>query len=294
MSEGAGALQALQDLLFSPFAEFGFMRRALVAVVALSMGAAPLGCLLVLRRMSLLGDAMAHALLPGAAVGYMIAGLSVTAMGLGGFVAALAVALLAGAVTRHTHQREDASFAAFYLIALALGVLLISMRGSSVDLIHVLFGSVLAVDDAALLLVASIASVTLMLLALLYRPLVVESFDAGFLASVGGPGALSHGVLLVLTVANLVGGFQAMGTLMAVGLMMVPAIAARFWVRDLAPLALLAALIAMFSGWIGLLLSFHADLPSGPAIVLVAGVIYVLSLLFGHHDGLLRRGASCC
>ncbi len=294
MSEGAGALQALQDLLFSPFAEFGFMRRALVAVCALSMGAAPLGCLLVLRRMSLLGDAMAHALLPGAAVGYMIAGQSVTAMGLGGFVAALAVALLAGAVTRHTHQREDASFAAFYLIALALGVLLISMRGSSVDLIHVLFGSVLAVDDAALLLVASIASLTLMLLALLYRPLVVESFDAGFLASVGGPGALSHGVLLVLTVANLVGGFQAMGTLMAVGLMMVPAIAARFWVRDLAPLALLAALIAMFSGWIGLLLSFHADLPSGPAIVLVAGVIYVLSLLFGRHDGLLRRGTSCC
>ncbi|MGR6808067.1 metal ABC transporter permease [Sphaerotilus natans] len=294
MSEGAGALQALQDLLFSPFAEFGFMRRALVAVCALSMGAAPLGCLLVLRRMSLLGDAMAHALLPGAAVGYMIAGLSVTAMGLGGFVAALAVALLAGAVTRHTHQREDASFAAFYLIALALGVLLISMRGSSVDLIHVLFGSVLAVDDTALLLVASIASLTLMLLALLYRPLVVESFDAGFLASVGGPGALSHGVLLVLTVANLVGGFQAMGTLMAVGLMMVPAIAARFWVRDLAPLALLAALIAMFSGWIGLLLSFHADLPSGPAIVLVAGVIYVLSLLFGRHDGLLRRGTSCC
>ena len=287
-------LDTLQSLLFSPFVEFGFMRRALVAVVALSMGAAPLGCLLVLRRMSLLGDAMAHALLPGAAVGYMIAGLSVTAMSAGGFVAALAVALLAGAVTRRTHQREDASFAAFYLIALALGVLLISMRGSSVDLIHVLFGSVLAVDDAALLLVATIASVTLMLLALLYRPLVVESFDAGFLASVGGPGALSHGVLLVLTVANLVGGFQAMGTLMAVGLMMVPAIAARFWVRDLAPLALLAALIAMFSGWIGLLLSFHADLPSGPAIVLVAGVIYVLSLLFGRPDGLLRRGASCC
>ncbi|NRT58196.1 metal ABC transporter permease [Sphaerotilus uruguayifluvii] len=284
-------LDTLQSLLFSPFVEFGFMRRALVAVVALSMGAAPLGCLLVLRRMSLLGDAMAHALLPGAAVGYMIAGLSVTAMSAGGFVAALAVALLAGAVTRRTHQREDASFAAFYLIALALGVLLISMRGSSVDLIHVLFGSVLAVDDAALLLVATIASVTLMLLALLYRPLVVESFDAGFLASVGGPGALSHGVLLVLTVANLVGGFQAMGTLMAVGLMMVPAIAARFWARELDRLALLATLMAVLSGWAGLLLSFHADLPSGPAIVLVAGGFYLLSLLFGRHDGLLRRSS---
>jgi zinc/manganese transport system permease protein len=282
----------LDAALFQPFIEFGFMRRALVAVVALAMGAAPLGCLLVLRRMSLVGDAMAHALLPGAAVGYLIAGLSLTAMSLGGFVAALLVALGAGAVTRRTGQREDASFAAFYLIALALGVLLISTHGSSVDLIHVLFGSVLAVDDAALVLVAAIASVTLLTLALLYRPLVVESFDAAFLRSVGGPGTLSHNVLLVLTVANLVGGFQAMGTLMAVGLMMVPAIAARFWVRDLGPLALLAALMAMVSGWAGLLLSFHADLPSGPAIVLVAGGFYAVSLLFGRQDGLLRRRAA--
>jgi zinc/manganese transport system permease protein len=278
--------------LFQPFVEFGFMRRALVAVVALAMGAAPLGCLLVLRRMSLVGDAMAHALLPGAAVGYLMAGLSLTAMSLGGFVAALLVALGAGAVTRRTGQREDASFAAFYLIALALGVLLISTHGSSIDLIHVLFGSVLAVDDAALVLVAAIASVTLLALALLYRPLVVESFDAVFLRSVGGPGTLSHNVLLVLTVANLVGGFQAMGTLMAVGLMMVPAIAARFWVRDLGHLALLAAVIAVVSGWVGLLLSFHAELPSGPAIVLVAGGFYAVSLLFGRHDGLLRRRAT--
>ena len=278
-------------LLFQPFLEFGFMRRALVAVVALSMGAAPLGCLLVLRRMSLMGDAMAHALLPGAAIGYLVAGLSLTAMSIGGFVAALLVALGAGAVTRRTGQREDASFAAFYLIALALGVLLISTHGSSIDLIHVLFGSVLAVDDAALVLVAAIASVTLLVLALLYRPLVVESFDATFLRSVGGPGALSHNVLLVLTVANLVGGFQAMGTLMAVGLMMVPAIAARFWVRDLGNLALLSTGFAMVSGWAGLLLSFYADLPSGPAIVLVAGAFYLVSLLFGRHDGLLRRRA---
>ncbi|WP_293996247.1 metal ABC transporter permease [Sphaerotilus sp.] len=278
--------------MFQPFVEFGFMRRALVAVVALAMGAAPLGCLLVLRRMSLVGDAMAHALLPGAAVGYLMAGLSLTAMSLGGFIAALLVALGAGAVTRRTGQREDASFAAFYLIALALGVLLISTHGSSIDLIHVLFGSVLAVDDAALILVAAIASVTLLALALLYRPLVVESFDAVFLRSVGGPGALSHNVLLVLTVANLVGGFQAMGTLMAVGLMMVPAIAARFWVRDLGHLALLAAVIAVVSGWVGLLLSFHAELPSGPAIVLVAGGFYAVSLLFGRQDGLLRRRAT--
>jgi zinc/manganese transport system permease protein len=182
--------------LLEPFIEFPFMRRALVATLALSMGCAPIGCVLVLRRMSLVGDAMAHAVLPGAAAGFLLAGMSLPAMSLGGFVAALAVALAAGFVTRSTPQREDASFAAFYLIALALGVLLVSLRGSQVDLMHMLFGSVLAVDDVALLQIAVVASVTLWALALMYRPLVLESFDPGFLRSVGGPGARAHMLLL--------------------------------------------------------------------------------------------------
>jgi zinc/manganese transport system permease protein len=280
---------SLYGLLLQPFADYGFMRRALVATLALSLGSAPLGTLLVLRRMSLMGDAMAHALLPGVALGFLAAGFSLTAMSLGGFVAALAVALAAGFVTRATQQREDASFAAFYLIALALGVLMISMRGSSVDLMHVLFGSILAVDDAALLLMAGVASVTLLVLALMARPLVLECLDPGFLRNVGGRGSLVHALFLVLVVANLVAGFQAMGTLMAVGLMMLPATAARFWAAEVAGLALASVLIAMFSGLVGLLLSYHAQWPSGPAIVLVAGVVYLLSLAAGPREGLLWR-----
>ena len=217
----------LTMLLVEPFAEYGFMRRALIATFAVALGSAPIGTLLVLRRMSLVGDAMAHALLPGAALGFMLAGFSLWAMSLGGFVAALSVALAAGWVTRTTAQREDASFAAFYLIALALGVLLVSTHGSSVDLMHVLFGSILAVDDAALLLMAAAASVTLLALAAVYRPLVVECLDPGFLRSVGGRGSWVHILFLMLVVANLVAGFQALGTLMAVGLMMLPATAAR-------------------------------------------------------------------
>lgn len=279
----------LSALLFQPFADYGFMRRALVASIALGLGSAPIGTLLVLRRMSLVGDAMAHALLPGAALGFLGAGFSLAAMSLGGFAAALAVALAAGWVTRATAQREDASFAAFYLIALALGVLLISTHGSSVDLMHVLFGTILAVDDAALFLMAGVASVTLLALAVGYRPLVVECLDPGFLRSVGGRGSLVHVGLLVLTVANLVAGFQALGTLMAVGLMMLPATAARFWAAEVWSLALAATLIAMLSGFVGLLLSFHAEWPSGPAIVLVAGVIYLLSVAAGPREGLLWR-----
>ncbi|MBL8334519.1 MAG: metal ABC transporter permease [Rubrivivax sp.] len=272
-----------------PFAEFAFMRRSLVATVALALGCAPLGCLLVLRRLSLVGDAMAHAVLPGAAVGFLVAGLSLPAMSLGGFVAALLVALAAGWVTRATPQREDASIAAFYLIALALGVLLLSLRGSPVDLMRLLFGSVLAVDDAALLTMAATTTATLVLLALAWRPLVVEGLDPGFLRSVGGPAAGVHTLLLVLVVANLVSGFQALGTLMAVGLMMLPAAAARFWVTGLPAMAALAAAIGAAAGFTGLLLSYRAELPSGPCIVLVCGLVYLVSVLLGRRDGILAR-----
>jgi zinc/manganese transport system permease protein len=282
----------LHALLIAPFAEFAFMRNALVACLALALGCAPVGTLLVLRRMSLVGDAMAHALLPGAAIGFALAGFSLVAMGGGGFVAALAVALLAGWVARATAQREDASFAAFYLIALAAGVLIISVRGSAGDLMRVLFGSILAVDDASLLLVAGVATFTLLVLAVVYRPLVAECVDPGFLRSAGGRGGAVHVVFLVLVVLNLVSGFQALGTLMAVGLMMLPAVAARFWAHDVAALAGVAALIAMLSGFGGLLLSYHLELPSGPAIVLLAGAFYLVSLTAGTRDSLLSRALA--
>lgn len=282
-------LAVLNDLLIAPFVEFGFMRRALVASLALALGSGPIGCWLVLRRMSLVGDAMAHAVLPGAAVGFALAGLSLPAMSLGGAVAALTVALAAGFITRSTPQREDASMAALYLIALALGVVLVSMHGSQVDLMRLLFGSVLAVDDAALLQIAAVSSVTLWALALMYRPLVLESFDPGFLRSVGGPGAWVHAGFLVLLVANLVSAFQAMGTLMAVGLMMLPAATARFWVASLPAMAAVASTLGALAGLAGLLLSYHTELPSGPCIVLVCGAVYLLSVLFGWRDGILPR-----
>ncbi len=280
---------SLSALLIDPFTEFGFMRRALVATLALGLSCGPVGTLLVLRRMSLVGDAVAHALLPGAALAFVLFGYSLWAMSIGGLLAAMLVAGLAGLVARMTPQREDASFAAFYLIALAGGVMIISTRGSSVDLMHVLFGSVLAVDDESLYLIAAITSLSLLLLALVYRPLVVECFDPGFLRSLGRAGGWVHGIFLLLLVLNLVGGFQALGTLMAVGLMMLPATAARFWAAELWGLASVASVIAMASGAGGLLLSFHLEWPSGPAIVLLAGGFYLLSLLVGTRDSLLAR-----
>ncbi len=280
---------SLSALLLDPFLDYAFMRRALVACLALSIGSAPIGVFLILRRMSLLGDALSHAILPGAAVGFVFGGLSLWPMSLGGFAAAVAVALLSGWVARATRLKEDASFAAFYLIALALGVLLISRQGGPVDLMHVLFGSVLAVDAESLLLIAAIASLTAVALALIWRPLVVECFDPGFLKAVGGPGGATHMLFMALVVVNLVAGFQALGTLMAVGLMMLPAASARFWAASVEGMAAAAIGLAILASVAGLLLSFHLELASGPAIVLMAGVGYVLSILAGPRESVLRR-----
>ena len=278
----------LHELAIQPFAEFLFMRRALVGVAALALGSGPVGVFLVLRRMSLMGDALAHAVLPGAAAGYLIAGLSLGAMGAGGFIAGLAAALLAGLVSRATDLREDASFAATFLISLAAGVTIVTLRGNAIDLIHVLFGSILAVDDHALLLIAVATTVTLFALAAFYRPLVAECFDPGFLAAIGVSGGAYHIGFLILVVLNLVAGFQALGTLMALGLLLLPAAAATFWAGEIWSLSALANLFGIVAGFTGLLASYHANLPSGPAIILVAGAIYAVSVLFGRRGGVLR------
>jgi len=277
----------LYSTLLAPFADYEFMRRALVGILALALGAPPVGVFLMLRRMSLIGDAMAHAILPGAAIGFLIAGLSLFAMAGGGLIAGFAIAVGAGLIARATPLKEDASLAAFFLISLALGVTIVSLKGSNVDLLHFLFGSVLAIDDPALMLIVSITSVSLIVLALIWRPLVLECVDPGFLRSVSRAGGPAHIAFLALVVMNLVGGFQALGTLLAVGIMMLPAVTSRFWARDVTGMIGVAAGSAALSGYVGLLVSYHANLPSGPAVILVAGALYVLSVLIGPVGGLL-------
>jgi zinc/manganese transport system permease protein len=279
----------LHDLLIAPFGDFAFMRRALAGSFALAIAGPPLGVFLILRRMSLTGDAMAHAILPGAALGYLAAGLSLGPMTFGGLAAGLIVAVGSGVVARTTILREDASLAAFYLISLALGVTIVSLRGSNIDLLHVLFGSVLALDDATLILLAAIASLTLAALAALYRPLVLETVDAGFLASVSRSGGPVQIIFLALVVLNLVGAFQALGTLLAVGIMMLPAASARLITQDMTAMIAIAAGQGLLAGYAGLVVSFHAGLPSGPLIILMAGVMYLLALVFGPAGGLLRQ-----
>lgn len=279
---------SLYSLLLEPFAEFSFMRRALVACFAVGLGSGPIGVLLVLRRMSLVGDALSHAILPGAAIGFLISGFSLLSMSVGGMIAGLSVALMSGVISRMTSTHEDASFAAFYLVSLALGVMIVTTRGSNVDLMHVLFGTILAVDELSLIMLACICTFTLLTLAMIFRPLIMECFDPDFLKSAGTSGVRYHLLFLTLVVLNLVGGFQALGTLMAVGLMMLPAAAAKMWSDQIWKLMILSCFFALLSGFAGLLISFYYNLPSGPSIILVAGALYLASILLGGEGGMIR------
>lgn len=275
------------DLLIQPFSEFDFMQRALVGIFVISLGATPIGIFLLLRGMSLSGDAISHTMLPGVALAYSIYGVSLVAMSLGGFIVGLGVVVGAGLVSRKTHLKEDATLAAFYLISLAIGVIIITIKGSTLDLMHILFGQVLALDDASIILLGTIASATLISLAFFYRAFVFECFDKDFFASVSKSGNFIYYFFLTLVVLNFVAGFQALGTLMVVSIMILPAASARFWTINLGTSFALAFSLAILSGYSGLLISYYYSIATGPAIVLILGFLYFLSFLFGKHKSFL-------
>jgi zinc/manganese transport system permease protein len=280
----------LSQFLFEPLRDPS-VRHSLAAILALALSAGPIGVFLMLRRMSLIGDAMSHAILPGVAIGFLLAGLNVFAMTLGGLAAGLLIALLAGAVSRATALQEDASLAVFLLLSLALGVVIVTLNGIDIErLMTFLFGETAAKMDAdKLLVIAVTATVSLVALALIYRPLVLGCVDPGFLRSVSGADGMAHLTFLVLLVLNLIAGFHALGTLLGVGIIIIPAGVARFWTRDISTMIALAITSALISGWSGVLFAFDAGIPSGPAVTLMAGLLYIGSVLVGPVGGLLWR-----
>ncbi len=271
-----------------PFADPA-MKHALAGAILVSLSGVPLGVMLVLRRMSLMGDVIAHAILPGTAAAFILVGMSVPAMSLGGLIAGLLVALAAGLASRFTAMREDASLASFYLISVAVGVLLLTLHGSPQDLEDILFGDAQSIDNNMLTLMAIVTSLTLFTLAVIYRPLVVESFDPVFMRSVRGQGGVYHVLFMMMVVLNMVEGYRALGTLMASGLMLIPAVAAQFWTRRLFGMMALGIAMACISSVLGIWLAYIFKIPSGPSIVLMVGVVYILSIVLGRHGSIRAR-----
>lgn len=205
--------------------------------------------------------------------------------------------LSGGAISGQTGPRQIAllpqaggvEFAGVYLMALAAGVSIASCQ-RNLDPTHLLFGSVLAVDDSALVRMACVSSLALLGLAVIWRPRILESLDPGFLRAQGGRGGVWHASFMALVVLCVVGGFAALGTLMSVGLTLLPAIASRHWSARLGGQMAAAVVVALPSSAVGLLLSFHTDLPAGPAILLVAGGVWLASVVAGPHDSLISTG----
>ena len=255
--------------------QYEFMVRALVATSVLSLSVAPVGAFLVLRRLSLAGEAIAHAIVPGIVIGFVLTGLSVTAMILGGLGAGFVVALLTSLLARFTIIREDASLASLYLIALALGIFILSASGSAIPLTSFLFGSILGIDDETLIFIGITTTITLLSFAIILRPLIMSTIDPTYYESqVKRPGIVVQWFML-LVVLNL-GAFKALGT---VGLM-ITGTSARYWVSTLTSYLTMTFMFAITSCWLGLVISYYVpNVPSGPAIVLVAGAFFVLSFL---------------
>jgi zinc/manganese transport system permease protein len=270
----------LDAIFIEPFSKFAFLQRALVACVVLSVGGAPLGFFMNQRRMALVSDAMSHAILPGVAVAFLISGLGVWSLTIGGLTAGILIALFSVFLSRTTKIKEDAVFTLLFLLSLTSGIVLLSLKGSNIDLMHMLFGDILAIDKDALVFIASVTILTLFSLACIYRGLVIDCFDPDFLMA-SGRGKLTRQIFFVLFVVNLVAAFQALGTLMALGLMLLPAIASSFWTRKVNAAIVLSVSIAIAASYAGLLLSYYTDTPSGPMVVLICGVFCLGSVLFG-------------
>lgn len=278
--------------MIEPFNDYLFMQRALLGSLIFSISAVPVGTFMIFRRMSLTGDAMAHAILPGVSLAYFISGGALIGMTVGGICAGLLVVILSGWTSRNTLIKEDTSLTAFYLISLALGVSVISLTGNNINLSHILFGNILALNNVALLLITIICSISLLLLTFLYRPLVIQCVDPMFLFHAGFKSYIPHYGLLGLMIINLVAGFHALGTLLAIGIMILPAASARFWAKRLYWQLIVSIIFSFSSCYIGLLISYYFDLPSGATIILSIGALYIASLLIGLDGGYIIKNLN--
>jgi ABC-type Mn2+/Zn2+ transport system permease subunit len=276
------------SLLLEPL-QYAFMTRAFAASVIVGVLCAVMGTYVVLRGMAFLGDALAHAILPGVAIAYLLQGNLL----IGALAAAVVVALAIGLFSRQGTIKEDTAIGILFAAALSLGVALISsVKAYAVDLGHILFGDVLGVSAADLWLTAGLGVVVLLTVALLYKPFLVMSFDPVLAATMRLPADLLRMLMLVLLALTVVVSLQTVGVGLAAAMLVTPAATAFLLTRRLLPMMLIAALLGALASVVGLYVSYYANVVSGAAIVLTATAFFLVTWLFNPRQGVLRRSAS--
>lgn len=277
-------------IFFSPFNEFLFMKRALLSSILLAISCCPVGIILLHRRMSLMGEALSHGILPGIALAYIFFGFSFLLLGIGGVLAGLLVAFLSYTISQKTCIPEDASFSSLYLLSLSLGILILFLFGGDLHIMHLLFGNILAIDHSSFVFIVLTSTITFFTLIIFIRPFIYDCFDPTYMRSLRQPTTLYNGLFLGIVVLNLVAACQTLGTLMALGLMMIPAVTATLLTKRIFSAMIFSSLTGIISSFLGLLLSYYKNWPSGPMIVIVSGIFYMSALFFvGFKKGLYLK-----
>ena len=271
--------------LLTPFS-LVFMQRGLLAAFIVGVLCAIVGSYVVLRSMAFLGDALAHAILPGVAIAYLL-GINLI---IGALAAAVLVALGVNALSQRGAIKEDTAIGILFAASLALGVVIISrIRTYATDLNHILFGNILGVGVADLWLTGILALLVVLGIALLYRPFLIISFDPVLATTLHLPTKLLNNLMLIMIALTIVISIQTVGVGLVAAMLVTPAAAAYLLARRLPVMMTLSAIIGAASSLIGLYLSYYADIPSGAAIVLVATFIFLLAFFFSPRQGFLTR-----
>jgi manganese/iron transport system permease protein len=271
------------DQILAPLS-YAFMQRGLLAALMVGVLCAVIGCYVVLRSMAFLGDALAHAVLPGVAVAYLL-GRNLT---LGALVAALVVALGVGLFSRRGTIKEDTAIGILFAAALSLGVVLISsIRTYAVDLSHILFGNVLGVSTSDLWVTGGLGLVILATTFVCYKPFLVISFDPVLAATLRLNAEFFRYLLLVLLALTIVISMQTVGVGLVAALLVTPAATAYLLVRRLPTMMVLSAVLGGFSSLAGLFASYYLNVASGAAIVLTSTLLFLLAYLFAPQRGIV-------
>lgn len=279
----------LAELVSAPL-EYPFMVRALLAVVLVAALCAVLGVYVVLRGMAFLGDALAHAILPGVALGYVVHGGARGPLFWWGLGTAVLASLGIGAVSRGAQIKEDTAIGIIFAGMFALGIALVStMRSYAVDLSHILFGNVLSVTHGDLWRIGGFSLLVLLVILVFYKELLVLSFDPILAATLRLPVRLLHYLMLLLIAVSVVISLQTVGVALMIAMLVTPAATAYLLARRLPVLMLLSALIGAAAGVVGLYLSYYLHMASGPAVVLVCTAFFLLAFLFSPRRGLVWR-----
>ena len=278
-------MDTIQQLLLEPL-NYAFMQRALLALVLIGAVSGVMGAFVVTRGMAFLGDALAHTVLPGVAVAFLATGGAGGAVLLGGMVAGVLSAVGIGLLTRGRRLSEDTAIGVIFAGAFALGIGIISQsQNYAADLTHILIGEILAVDDTKLVLIVVIGALVLVALLLLYKELLLISFDPLLAQTLRLPGETLRIALLVLLALTIVIGVQAVGIVLVAALLVTPAATARFFVRRLHHMMLVAAGIAVFSNVVGMYIAWHGRVAASAAIVLTMTALFLLAYLFAPGKG---------